>query len=262
MEILVVEDSILTANIIRVKLEGIDSRVKVNCLSDLSAIEDFKSEPNVIILDHFLPGTNGVDAIKKLKQLFPASLIIVFSGQNSVEVLTEAYKNGADLYMSKSENSINQLVEHIKNVLQRHSDDLNLLGAVKGLKKTLQDWTSAKTIYLIDDDDIVRTMLKKAIANLNKYTVFEFDSAKKCIDGLNVPPFVVISDYYLKVDGNFNSIMEHLKERDVWKKTKTIVYSAQKELPLAESLLAQGVDHYLFKNNSLVNDVINILNSN
>src|ERR1700754_4398098 len=54
-----------------------------------------KNNPNVILLDVELPGTNGIEAIPKLKKLLPDTYIIILTVFESEKFIFEALANGA-----------------------------------------------------------------------------------------------------------------------------------------------------------------------
>jgi YesN/AraC family two-component response regulator len=60
-----------------------------------------KTTPDILILDIKMPKMNGLEALKELKKLSPATKIVIASGYKSVETAHEAMKNGATEYIVK-----------------------------------------------------------------------------------------------------------------------------------------------------------------
>ena len=60
------------------------------------------NNPNVILLDVELPGTNGIEAIPKLKKLLPDTYIIILTVFESEKFIFEALANGASGYLTKN----------------------------------------------------------------------------------------------------------------------------------------------------------------
>ena len=56
---------------------------------------------DVILLDYFLPGLSGLDAIANLKARWPWAAIVVLTGQGDESVAKQAILMGAVDYMSK-----------------------------------------------------------------------------------------------------------------------------------------------------------------
>ncbi|MEQ7801575.1 response regulator transcription factor [Pedobacter sp. ASV1-7] len=76
-----------------------------------------KDNPDVIILDIQMSGTNGIDAIPILKKLLPQVHIIMLTVHDTEKVILEALANGANGYFTKNTPS-SKIIEAIKEVLQ------------------------------------------------------------------------------------------------------------------------------------------------
>lgn len=72
--------------------------------------------PDIIILDLRLPGKSGLWLIERLKPRFSKTVFIVNSNYDSPEYKTAAFQRGADFFLSKKENSINDIRALIKSV--------------------------------------------------------------------------------------------------------------------------------------------------
>ncbi len=58
-------------------------------------------QPDVVLLDLLMPGLNGVDTLKQLKQLQPAPRVIMVSAADHTDVAQGALKLGADAFVCK-----------------------------------------------------------------------------------------------------------------------------------------------------------------
>lgn len=58
-------------------------------------------QPDVIVTDISMPGLNGIDAIRKLKELQPKSLIIVLTMHEDPQLAADAFRLGASGYLLK-----------------------------------------------------------------------------------------------------------------------------------------------------------------
>ncbi|RVU01241.1 response regulator transcription factor [Mucilaginibacter limnophilus] len=72
-------------------------------------------KPEVILLDIELPGTNGIDAIPKLKKLVPQAYILILTVYESEKQIFNALSNGASGYLTKNTPSA-RIIESIKEV--------------------------------------------------------------------------------------------------------------------------------------------------
>ena len=71
--------------------------------------------PEVILLDIELPGTNGIAAIPKIKKMLPQSHVIMLTVYESQKQIFEALGNGASGYLTKGTPAV-KIIESIKEV--------------------------------------------------------------------------------------------------------------------------------------------------
>ncbi|AOM75819.1 response regulator [Pedobacter steynii] len=76
-----------------------------------------KDNPDVIILDIQLPGTNGIDALPILKRLLPETYIIMLTVYETEKTILDALANGASGYFTKNTPTA-KLIEAIRDVVQ------------------------------------------------------------------------------------------------------------------------------------------------
>lgn len=76
-----------------------------------------RDNPDVIILDIQMPGTNGIDALPLLKKTLPEVYIIMLTVHETEKIILEALANGASGYFTKNTPS-SKIIEAIKDVLQ------------------------------------------------------------------------------------------------------------------------------------------------
>lgn len=73
--------------------------------------------PQVILLDIELPGINGIDAIPKLKKIYPWAYILILTVYESEKNIFSALSNGASGYLTKNSSS-RRIIESIKEVTE------------------------------------------------------------------------------------------------------------------------------------------------
>lgn len=76
-----------------------------------------QDDPDVILLDIELPGTNGIDAIQPIKKLLPSVYIIMLTVYENEQTIFRALANGASGYLTKSSNS-SKILEAVKEVME------------------------------------------------------------------------------------------------------------------------------------------------
>lgn len=75
-----------------------------------------RDNPDVIILDIQLPGTNGIDALPVLKRLLPDVYIIMLTVYETEKTILDALANGASGYFTKNTPTA-KLIEAIRDVV-------------------------------------------------------------------------------------------------------------------------------------------------
>lgn len=100
------------------------------CLKNLSL------DPQIIFLDYNFDkvgpkAMNGVDILKKLKESNPDIEVVMFSGQDKIEVAVNTMKYGAFDYIVKNESSFHRSENVIKNIIRK----LKLEASVKTYKR-------------------------------------------------------------------------------------------------------------------------------
>ena len=74
-------------------------------------------QPELILLDIGLPGVNGIEAARRIRQQVPDSKILFVSENRSVDIAEEALRTGAGGYVVKSD-AANDLVPAAKAVVK------------------------------------------------------------------------------------------------------------------------------------------------
>ena len=73
-----------------------------NAQSGKEAIEIVKKEkPRIILLDVKMRGMDGIETLKRIKELDKGAVVIMVSGVKDDDVINEALKLGADDYITK-----------------------------------------------------------------------------------------------------------------------------------------------------------------
>ena len=74
-----------------------------NVTEALSKVECLR--PNIIFLDIQLPGGNGLELSKEIKQMYNDIVIVILTTNNLPEHRQQAFENGANHYISKRDDS-------------------------------------------------------------------------------------------------------------------------------------------------------------
>ncbi|PLX76819.1 MAG: hybrid sensor histidine kinase/response regulator [Desulfuromonas sp.] len=96
----------------------------------------------LVLLDYMMPVINGLQALKEIRQRFPKTYVIMFTGKGNEEVAVELMKAGAADYILKPFSNAN-LVERIENVLRLRDMELRnqeLMAERERLLKEIEVW--------------------------------------------------------------------------------------------------------------------------
>lgn len=120
-KIFLVDDDEVYGNIIKMTLEENENYDVQLFVSGEEFMERIHDRPDIVIIDYTLPGMSGIEVLKKVKEYEEDIAAVLLSGQEKVEVVVEAYNNGANNYIIKNDNVIFELNHVLKN-LTSHSN--------------------------------------------------------------------------------------------------------------------------------------------
>jgi DNA-binding NarL/FixJ family response regulator len=79
-----------------------------------------KANPDLIVLDITMPGINGLDAARRIKEFAPDTPIVILTVHKSKQLIDEAQKIGVNGYVTKAEAGQN-LLKAVDAVLQNQT---------------------------------------------------------------------------------------------------------------------------------------------
>jgi DNA-binding NarL/FixJ family response regulator len=90
------------------------------CLGDYGTAEEAvegipKNPPNVVLMDINLPGMNGVECVRKLKQIVPSTQVVMLTAYEDTENIFNSLAAGASGYLLKRSKSA-EILEAIRDV--------------------------------------------------------------------------------------------------------------------------------------------------
>jgi DNA-binding NtrC family response regulator len=85
------------------------------------AIDTLKSEPfDLVIMDINMPGTNGLQVMRNIKELDEGIEVIVLTGLNSIDNAVQSLRHyGAFDFLSKPLENDDQLINSVEKALQK-----------------------------------------------------------------------------------------------------------------------------------------------
>jgi two-component system response regulator NreC len=118
ISILLADDHPIVRHGLRTLLEAeADFRVVGEVDDGLAAVEQVERlQPDVLLLDLMMPGLNGLDVTRQVRQRLSGTQVIILSMYASEAYVLQALKNGADGYVLKK-SSPDELVEAVREVV-------------------------------------------------------------------------------------------------------------------------------------------------
>lgn len=83
-----------------------------------------RESPSVVLLDYMMPVMDGMTALKEIRERFPDTYVIMFTGKGSEEIAVELMKAGASDYILKPFNN-QDLVDRIEGVMRLRRIELH-----------------------------------------------------------------------------------------------------------------------------------------
>lgn len=222
-KILVVDDEKSIRNSLRGVLEDEGYEVK-EADSGESALELIKRERfDIIFLDVWLPGIDGIDVLMKLKEREDSAPVIMISGHANIETAVKATKIGAYDFLEKPlsservlltiKNALKQKKLEEENVLlkERVKDKYRLIGesaAIKEIKKLTDDIAPTNGRVLITGENgtgkelVARLIHKKSLRKHKRFA--EINCAA-------IPDELIESELFGYVKGAFTNALKDKK---------------------------------------------------
>lgn len=129
MKVFIVEDDPFYAKMLDYQIsQNPDNQTKLFLTA--GDVLSFKEEyPDVITLDYSLPDMEGLELLKKVKQVFPNVPIIVVSSQQEIETVLDLLKEGIYDYVIKNDDVKDRIWMILKNINKTKSlkDEIQVL---------------------------------------------------------------------------------------------------------------------------------------
>jgi DNA-binding NtrC family response regulator len=119
--ITIIEDNELYSMLFRERLkDNLNFNLNVyNSAEDFFKNSEFEKKTDIVILDYKLPGINGYNTLKRIKETLPNAEVIMLSGQTNLQAVVEIMKAGAFDYISKNDEAIEKVFLSIRKALEQ-----------------------------------------------------------------------------------------------------------------------------------------------
>lgn len=105
-KLFIIEDDPLVAGFMKRAAEQLPNMEVTHYINAQHCIENLHQRPDIVAINYHLPDVNGLELMQKIKNVNSDTDVIVVSGQEQVDVVVQAYKNGANDYIIKKDNFV------------------------------------------------------------------------------------------------------------------------------------------------------------
>lgn len=251
MKIFIIEDDPLFARKFQFEIES----TRVHDIHIFSSAERAVGQlstikPDIVFVDHYLDGINGVDTIGIIREKLPNCKIVAVSSQTDIKVFEKAIVDGACKYIIKDDEFPSNLAKFFRQLAENDKEEtiLEKLSSLFTIKKERKK----PLIFLVDDDEVFNFLIQYKIEEIKDATLEIFVDGISAINKAHLKPDLLLLDYNLKkVNGSM--VVERFKELSP--ETKIIMVSSQSDLKTAVKLMDNGAESYVFKGDDVVENL-------
>ncbi|MFM7176253.1 MAG: sigma-54-dependent transcriptional regulator [Bacteroidota bacterium] len=132
--IFIVEDDLTVAAMLRHSIASQDHEI-MHFTNAEDCIGNMGLRPDIVSIDYNLPGMNGIELMMRVKEIDPMAMVILVSGQETREVIVDAYRKGASDYIIKNES----LNANFANAIDNLAANVRLRKEVEVLREQIID---------------------------------------------------------------------------------------------------------------------------
>lgn len=82
-----------------------------------SCLEKINQYTDMVILDHYLNGKNGLEVLKEIKEINPKTEVIMLSSNEDIALAIQSFRSGAKDYVIKGPSSWKKLTKLVSHVI-------------------------------------------------------------------------------------------------------------------------------------------------
>jgi len=101
-----------------------------------------EEEPALVLLDYMMPVMNGLDALRQIRQNYPDTYVIMFTGKGSEEIAVQLMKSGAADYIQKpfANQNLQDRIDSVLAIRQVEIQNRELLREREFLQREIEEW--------------------------------------------------------------------------------------------------------------------------
>jgi len=181
-KILIVDDDAALALLLKTSLEEYGfSALTADSGTEAFQILKADKDIDILLLDIWLPGLNGIEILEKVKEKHPGLTVFMVSGHGTDETMLKSMKTGAAGYFVKPLD-MDELTGRLTECREKSS---------AGLEKSAPPISVKGAVLVADDDPAIRGLLKSVLEEEGFITAVEQDG-KKALERIASDSFDII----------------------------------------------------------------------
>jgi two-component system cell cycle response regulator len=249
---LVVDDNPKNIKLLSTYLKA-DGHVALSALSGPEALHLARtSHPDIILLDIMMPGMDGFEVTRELKQDARTSIIpiIMVTALHSTEDRIRGLDTGADEFLSKPVNRT-ELITRIRSLfkLKLAQDELrNRAELVTRISNQVMDLESpgADNVLLVEDDEMLAKHISTTLTSKG-YSMVRAHNGSAALEAIKqFTPNIILLDLLLP-DRSGQEMISQFKSDERLREVPILVITALQDLETKVEAIDIGADDYLVK---------------
>ena len=214
MKILVIDDEASTRDLLKVSLES-DGYTVFVAENGPKGLEIFARElPSVVLTDIKMPGMDGIEVLRRVKEQSPDTEVIVITGHGEMNLAIQALQNEATDFIVKPI-SEKALAAALLRSRERFWKDKKLREYIANLEKLIKDTTEELEKRHELEHNLIQTSMDGIIANDRRGNLIIFNEGAERISG------------YTREEAVSNIHVTQLYVEEVAKKVKKMIYGSE-----------------------------------
>jgi PAS domain S-box-containing protein len=213
-KLLVIDDEASTRDLLKMSLES-DGYTVFVAEDGPKGLEIFAREnPPVVLTDIKMPGMDGIEVLRRVKEQSPDTEVIVITGHGEMNLAIQALQNEATDFIVKPI-SEKALAAALLRSREKFWKDKKLRGYIENLEKLVQDTTEELEKRHELEHNLIQTSMDGIIANDRRGNLIIFNEGAERISG------------YTREEAVSNIHVTQLYAEGVAQKIKKMIYGSE-----------------------------------